>query len=69
MATAGSGDTLSGILTSLLAQGYTPLEACLMGAWLHGMAGDFAAEKFSQEAMTAGDIIESLPDAFKQLTS
>ena len=68
MATAGSGDVLSGIITGLLAQGYNPLQACLMGTWLHGTAGDLAAENLSQEAMTAGDIVEYLPGAFKQLS-
>jgi ADP-dependent NAD(P)H-hydrate dehydratase / NAD(P)H-hydrate epimerase len=65
MATGGSGDVLTGILTGLAAQGYTPLETCLMGVYLHGLAGDMASVKFSQEAMMAGDIIESLGDAFK----
>lgn len=69
MATAGSGDVLSGIITALLAQGYTPLQSCLLGTYLHGLAGDIAAEKFSQEAMIAGDIVESLGIAFKELES
>ncbi len=67
MATAGTGDVLSGIITALLAQGYTPLQSCLLGTHLHGLAGDIAAEKFSQEAMIAGDIVESLGMAFKEL--
>lgn len=65
MARGGSGDVLTGIITSLLAQGYTSLEACLFGAYLHGKAGDFAALQLSQESMTASDIIELLPKAFK----
>ena len=65
MATGGSGDVLTGILTGLLAQGYTAEESCLLGVYLHGLAGDIAAEKLSQEAMIAGDIIEFLGDAFK----
>ena len=65
MATAGSGDVLTGIITGLLAQGYTAKQACIMGVYLHGLAGDFAAEKFSQEAMIAGDITEQLGEAFK----
>lgn len=68
MATAGSGDVLSGIVTALLAQEYTPLQACLLGTWLHGKAGDFAAAKLSQEAMLAGDITSSLGDAFRSLS-
>ena len=67
MATAGSGDVLTGIITGLLAQGYSPLQACLLGVYLHGSAGDIAAAKFSQEAMIAGDIVDCLGDAFKEI--
>ncbi|HLF45618.1 MAG TPA: NAD(P)H-hydrate dehydratase [Chitinophagaceae bacterium] len=67
MATAGSGDVLSGIITGLLAQGYLPEQAALLGVYLHGLAGDLAAEKKSQEAMLAGDICENLGEAFKQI--
>ena len=69
MATAGSGDVLTGILTGLLAQGYSQKNACLLGVYLHGMAGDVAAEKMSQEAMIAGDIIECIGDAYKKIKS
>ena len=64
MATAGSGDVLTGILVGLLAQGYTSLESCIMGVYLHGLAGDIAAAKLSQEAMIAGDITANLGEAF-----
>jgi ADP-dependent NAD(P)H-hydrate dehydratase / NAD(P)H-hydrate epimerase len=67
MATAGSGDVLTGILTGLLAQGYSPLNTCLLGTYIHGMAGDIAAEKYSQEAMISGDIIDCLGEAFKRI--
>ncbi|MFZ1306186.1 MAG: NAD(P)H-hydrate dehydratase [Ferruginibacter sp.] len=67
MATAGSGDVLTGIITGLLAQGYTPLECCLLGVYLHGLSGDIAATEYSQEAMIAGDIIECMGEAFKTL--
>jgi hydroxyethylthiazole kinase-like uncharacterized protein yjeF len=67
MATAGSGDVLTGILTGLLAQGYSSVEAAILGVYLHGLAGDCAAKKTSEEAMIAGDIIENLGDAFKQI--
>ena len=67
MATGGSGDVLTGILTGLLAQGYTPLQTCLLGVYLHGLAGDIAAKKLSEEAMIAGDIIAYLGEAFKQI--
>jgi NAD(P)H-hydrate epimerase len=67
MATAGSGDVLSGIITGLLAQGYDPLACCLLGTYLHGLAGDLAAADFSEEAMIAGDITAHLGLAFKTL--
>ncbi len=67
MATGGSGDVLAGILTSLIAQGYPPLEATLFGVYLHGLAGDLAAKNKSQEAMTAGDIVDFLGKAYKKI--
>ena len=67
MAKGGSGDVLTGILTGFVTQGYLALEACLLGVYLHGMAGDIAAKKSSQEAMIAGDIIDCLGEPFKQL--
>ena len=69
MATGGSGDVLTGILTSLLAQGYSSKETCLLGVYLHGMAGDIAAEKFGEISMNSSDIINSLPEAWKQLSN
>jgi ADP-dependent NAD(P)H-hydrate dehydratase / NAD(P)H-hydrate epimerase len=65
MATAGAGDVLTGIITGLLAQKYSSLQACIFGVYLHGLAGDIAAEKLSKEAMVAGDIVNNLGDAFK----
>lgn len=65
MATAGSGDVLTGILTALLAQKYPALQACMLGVYLHGLAGDKAAEELSGEAMIAGDIADYLPKAFR----
>jgi ADP-dependent NAD(P)H-hydrate dehydratase / NAD(P)H-hydrate epimerase len=67
MATGGSGDVLTGMITGLLAQGYAPENAALLGVYLHGLAGDIAAEKFSKEAMIAGDIVRCLGEAFKRL--
>lgn len=67
MATGGSGDALTGILTALLAQGYSPKAAVLLGAYLHGLAGDIAAARLSQEAMTAETIIDCLGPAFLQI--
>ncbi len=67
MATAGSGDVLTGILTGLLAQGYDPHEAAVLGVYLHGLAGDIAAKDRSQESLIARDIIEYLGKAFLTL--
>lgn len=64
MATAGTGDTLTGILCGLLSQGYSEKNACILGVYLHGLAGDIAAEKMSQEAMTASDVTANLGNAF-----
>ena len=64
MATAGSGDVLSGIILSLLAQGYESVDSAIISVFLHGLAGDLAAEKLGQEGLLAGDIIEYLPHAF-----
>jgi ADP-dependent NAD(P)H-hydrate dehydratase / NAD(P)H-hydrate epimerase len=67
MAKGGSGDVLTGILTALKAQGYESEQAAILGVYIHGMAGDLAASKFSTEAMLASDIIESLSIAFPQM--
>lgn len=64
MAKGGSGDVLTGILTSLLAQGYAPADAAVLGVNIHGLAGDLAAQELSKEAMIAGDIIRFLSKAF-----
>ena len=61
MATGGSGDVLSGIILSLLGQGLQPLQAAAAGAWLHGAAGDLAAEKLGEYGMLPGDLVEELP--------
>ncbi|MBL7703452.1 MAG: NAD(P)H-hydrate dehydratase [Ferruginibacter sp.] len=68
MATAGSGDVLTGIITGLLAQGYSPLESVLLGVYLHGLAGDIAAVEYSQEALIATDIIKFSGEAFKNIS-
>ena len=67
MATAGSGDVLTGILLGLLTKGYSPENAAKLGVYLHGLAGDFALEKQSHESLIASDIIENLGRAFKEL--
>lgn len=68
MATAGSGDVLTGMITGLLTQGYSPFEAAILGVYLHGLAGDIAANIMSEEAMLAGDIIDSIGSAFRELS-
>lgn len=67
MATGGSGDVLTGMLTGLLAQGYSPRDTALLGVYLHGLAGDLAAEELGQEALTAGDLTAFLGKAFQVL--
>ncbi|MBS1505767.1 MAG: NAD(P)H-hydrate dehydratase [Bacteroidetes bacterium] len=67
MATGGSGDVLTGILTGLLAQGYSPKETALLGVYLHGSAGDHFAQERCLESLTASDLVECLPEAFKKL--
>ena len=67
MATAGAGDVLTGIITALLARGYSRKNACLTGMYLHGLAGDIAASRVGKESLVASDIIAALPDAFKAL--
>ena len=67
MATAGSGDVLTGILTSLVAQGYNPLTAAVFGVYLHGRSGDMAAEKLSYEGVIARDIAENTGAAILDL--
>lgn len=69
MATAGSGDVLTGIILSFLAQGYTLKHAAVLGVYLHGLAGDIASESKSEESLIARDIIECLGDAFSELRS
>jgi NAD(P)H-hydrate epimerase len=65
MAKGGSGDVLTGILTALLGQSYSPGEAALLGVYLHGLAGDLAAETHSQESMLPSDLTDHLGKAFQ----
>lgn len=67
MAKGGSGDVLTGLLTGLLAQGMAPLQACIVGVYAHGLAGDLAAERCGLDGMTAGDLIDHLPAAWMKL--
>lgn len=65
MATAGSGDVLTGMIGAFLAQGYRPLVATMIATYLHGLAGDYYAARFSPRSLIASDIIDMLPEAFK----
>ncbi len=67
MAKGGSGDILTGLLTGLVARGYEPLDAAIRAVYLHGLAGDYAANEKGMEAMTATDIIRFIPEAIKSL--
>jgi hydroxyethylthiazole kinase-like uncharacterized protein yjeF len=67
MATAGSGDVLTGILLSLLAQGLAPENAAVLGVFIHGLAGDIAAEESCYESLIASDIINCLGKAFNRI--
>lgn len=67
MATGGSGDVLTGVITGLLAQHYSPLEACILGVYIHGLAGDISLQHQSPESLIASDIIEHLGIAFQQI--
>jgi NAD(P)H-hydrate epimerase len=69
MATAGSGDVLTGIILSLLSQGYTSENASLTGVYLHGLAGDAAAAKAGCESIIASDIIDNIGNAFIKVKS
>ncbi len=67
MAKGGSGDVLTGILTSLLAQGYDPVHAAIFGVYLHGFAGDLAIKTLSMEALLPSDLFLFLSEAFKEI--
>jgi NAD(P)H-hydrate epimerase len=67
MATGGSGDVLTGLLVALLARGYEPQIATLLGVYLHGLAGDLSLDEQGAESLAAGDLLKTLPRAFAQL--
>ncbi|MDP3014148.1 MAG: NAD(P)H-hydrate dehydratase, partial [Candidatus Subteraquimicrobiales bacterium] len=67
MASAGTGDVLAGLVGGFLAQGLTPLDSAILSTYLHGLAGDIAAEKKTEYCLIAGDLIDYLPEAIKML--
>lgn len=69
MATAGSGDVLTGIILAFIAQGYDPLEAAQMGVYIHGLAGDIASESKGIEGLISSDIVDRIPKAFLTLSN
>ncbi len=69
MATGGSGDVLTGIIAALAAQGYSAYDAAKIGVYIHGLAGDICAEQIGQIGMTAMDIVDKVPMAFKILSN
>jgi NAD(P)H-hydrate epimerase len=69
MATGGSGDVLTGLITALACQGLSPFDAARLGVYLHGLAGDLAAAELGQPSLIASDLVRFLPQAFKQYRS
>lgn len=67
MATAGSGDVLTGIIGSFLAQGMSPFKAAKIGTYIHGLAGDLAAKEIGEISLVAGDILKKVPQAIKKI--
>ena len=67
MATAGSGDVLTGIIAALLAQRYRSDMAASLGVFIHGLAGNIAAQRFGEWSMTAGDIVDCVAPAIKDI--
>lgn len=67
MASGGMGDVLTGVIGGFLAQGYTPIDACILGVFAHGLAGDFIARKKGEAGIIAGDIAEVLPETLNEI--
>ena len=69
MATAGTGDVLTGMISGFLSQTMNPLHACILGVYMHGLAGDMAASEKGQYSLIATDIIDKIPAAFYSFKS
>ena len=69
MATAGSGDVLTGVIASFMAQGYRPEQAATLGVFVHGMAGDIASEKWGEYGILATEIADCCALALKNITN
>jgi hydroxyethylthiazole kinase-like uncharacterized protein yjeF len=67
MASGGMGDVLTGIVGGFLAQGYSPADACALGVFVHGLSGDFVARKKGEAGIIAGDVVNSLPEALREI--
>ena len=67
MATGGSGDSLTGLITALACQGLEPYEAARLGVYVHGLAGDLAAKELGEVSLIASDIVNYLPKALKTM--
>jgi len=65
MATGGTGDVLAGVITALVCQGLSPFDAAVLGAHVHGLAGDLAAKDLGQVSLIASDLVTHLPKAFQ----
>lgn len=68
MATGGSGDVLTGVIAALIAQGMTPFDGAVLGAHVHGLAGDLAARELGETGLTASDVVRHLPAAFRRVS-
>lgn len=69
MATGGTGDVLTGVVAGLLAQGLNPYDAAVLGVWVHGRAGDLAADRVGECSLIASDLLVDLPSAFRERTN
>lgn len=67
MATGGTGDVLTGIIASFVGMGLSPFDACVIGTWAHGRAGDLAAQAFCQSSLIATDLVSFLPQALREV--